>query len=412
MTPHNVIDQRPEACTGRSGAGCDASAAPQPAPNIMIVDDNPANLMLLVEMLARRGYRTQTMVSGKQALRALQAARAAAPDLILLDITMSEMNGYEVCEILKADTALKDIPVIFISALSQTSDKLQAFRAGGVDYVTKPFQFEEVYARVETHLRICSLQSQLAAQNATLECMVAERSADLSNANVRLRELGRITNDFLQMISHEMRTPANGVLGLASLIVDLCPASEERTLYVYLLDKCALRFRNLIEDSSLISDMKQLTLERGPAALFSDLLADVSNSLPEIHIAIAASCDLVPFSLNGHYPLLKRAMASVILLATDFSRNKHNVEVSGVVEDPMLRLRIELDALSLPRDNVEAFFEIESGCRSASTAEALGLAPVVAHQIIRAFGGQLRLVKAAGDKGCLEVTLRKELGPA
>lgn len=77
MPPHNLIDQRPEACTGRSGAGCDASAAPQPAPNIMIVDDNPANLMLLVEMLARRGYRTQTMLSGKQALQALQAARAA-----------------------------------------------------------------------------------------------------------------------------------------------------------------------------------------------------------------------------------------------------------------------------------------------------------------------------------------------
>jgi two-component system sensor histidine kinase/response regulator len=99
-------------------------------PNILIVDDVPANVLLLVRMLTERGYRTRTALGGKLAL---EAARTEPPDLILLDITMPEMNGYEVCEQLKADEALQAIPVIFISALHETLDKVKAFRVGGVD---------------------------------------------------------------------------------------------------------------------------------------------------------------------------------------------------------------------------------------------------------------------------------------
>lgn len=132
-------------------------AAPRPSiPNILIVDDTPANVLLLTRMLEERGYRPRPVSSGKLAL---EAARAVPPDLILLDITMPEMNGYEVCEQFKADTALRDIPVIFISALHETIDKVKAFRVGGVDYVTKPFQFEEVYARVQTHLQLRRLET-------------------------------------------------------------------------------------------------------------------------------------------------------------------------------------------------------------------------------------------------------------
>ena len=142
-----------------------------PPPNILIVDDLPANALLLSKMLTARGYHVRPVLSGKLAL---QAARTEPPDLILLDINMPEMNGYEVCEQLKADTVLKDIPVIFISALDQPQEKVKAFRVGGVDYVTKPFQLEEVQARVETHLRIHSLQRRLGTQNEDLEQLVAE----------------------------------------------------------------------------------------------------------------------------------------------------------------------------------------------------------------------------------------------
>jgi sigma-B regulation protein RsbU (phosphoserine phosphatase) len=130
--------------------------------NILIVDDTPANLRLLSQMLAEQGYRARPVPDGTLALA---AARAEPPDLVLLDVRMPEMDGYEVCEHLKADAETRDIPVIFISALDATQDKVRAFTAGGVDYVTKPFQTEEVLARVETHLALRELQRQLQDAN-------------------------------------------------------------------------------------------------------------------------------------------------------------------------------------------------------------------------------------------------------
>jgi response regulator RpfG family c-di-GMP phosphodiesterase len=119
--------------------------------NIMVVDDQPANLKLMEDMLRQQGYGVRSFPRGRFALA---AAAQVVPDLILLDINMPEMNGFEVCQQLKADKKLASIPVIFLSALSETEDKLKAFRAGGVDYITKPFQFEEVRARVEIRLEL------------------------------------------------------------------------------------------------------------------------------------------------------------------------------------------------------------------------------------------------------------------
>jgi putative two-component system response regulator len=129
--------------------------------NILIVDDTVENLALLSRMLKDCGYVVRPVPNGRLAL---QAAKGSRPDLILLDITMPEMDGYEVCLRLKKDAYLKEIPVLFISALSQTSEKVKAFEVGGVDYITKPFQFEEVKARVETHLKLHRLTMNLADQ--------------------------------------------------------------------------------------------------------------------------------------------------------------------------------------------------------------------------------------------------------
>ena len=149
--------------------------------NIMAVDDTPANLKLLQEMLQAKGYRVLAFPRGKMALN---AAAKSPPDLILLDINMPEMNGFEVCERLKADEALKDIPVLFISALSETTDKVKAFSVGGVDYVTKPFQYEEVQARVETHLRLRRMQIELEKHNLHLEALVKEKVREISDSQL------------------------------------------------------------------------------------------------------------------------------------------------------------------------------------------------------------------------------------
>lgn len=126
--------------------------------NVLLVDDIPENLQLLGDLLVKLGYTVRSVTSGKMALKTM---RVKQPDIILLDIKMPEMDGYQVCQALKADQDLKDIPVIFISALDDVFDKVKAFNAGGIDYITKPFQVEEVVARIEGPLTIQRQQKQL-----------------------------------------------------------------------------------------------------------------------------------------------------------------------------------------------------------------------------------------------------------
>ncbi|HEY9822328.1 MAG TPA: response regulator [Candidatus Sericytochromatia bacterium] len=136
-----------------------------PKADILIIDDTPENLNLLSTMLTEQGYKVRSVTKGSTGLR---GAQAAPPDLILLDVNMPQMKGYEVCQHLKGDERTREIPVIFISALGDALDKVKAFRAGGVDYITKPFQVEEVLARIENHLTIRRLSQQLQQKNVQL----------------------------------------------------------------------------------------------------------------------------------------------------------------------------------------------------------------------------------------------------
>jgi two-component system sensor histidine kinase/response regulator len=169
-----------------------------PKGNILIVDDTPENLRLLSNVLTERGYKVRSVINGAMAL---MGAKAAPPDLILLDINMPDMNGYEVCEALKADEQTREIPVIFISALDEVLDKVKGFAVGGRDYITKPFQLEEVLARIENQLTIRNLQQQLQEQNQRLQQEISDRE----KAEQALRV-------FLHSISHDLRNPVTGML--------------------------------------------------------------------------------------------------------------------------------------------------------------------------------------------------------
>ena len=142
--------------------------------DILAIDDTPENLALLSQILTEKGYKVRSVTKGSTAIR---GAKAAPPDLIFLDVKMPEMNGYEVCQHLKADERTRNIPIIFISALGDVFDKVRAFQAGGVDYITKPFQVEEVLARLDTHLTIRNLQLKLETQNIRLQQEIAQRNA-------------------------------------------------------------------------------------------------------------------------------------------------------------------------------------------------------------------------------------------
>jgi PAS domain S-box-containing protein len=145
---------------------------PTPKADILVIDDTPENLNLLSTLLIEHGYKVRSVTKGSTGIR---GAQVMPPDLILLDVNMPQMSGYEVCQHLKADDRTRDIPIIFISALEAVSDKVKAFQAGGVDYITKPFQIEEVLARIETHLTLRRLQNQLRFQNEQLQQEIRER---------------------------------------------------------------------------------------------------------------------------------------------------------------------------------------------------------------------------------------------
>lgn len=194
-----------------------------------MVDDHPDNLDLLEALLGRQNYEVHCAESG---LLALQMVRTLEPDLILLDIMMPEMDGYEVCRRLKSDPITSMVPVIFISALTDAADKVRAFQVGGMDYITKPFQMKEVLARVSHHLTIRRLQQDLAAQNAQLQDEIEARKQvefelrqkrdhleqalkDLHRAQVQLVQTEKMSSlgQLVAGVTHEINNPVNFIEG-------------------------------------------------------------------------------------------------------------------------------------------------------------------------------------------------------
>jgi PAS domain S-box-containing protein len=178
---------------------------------ILIVDDTPAVIEVLQKILINHGYEVHIATTGKKALSRLQSA---IPDLILMDILMPDLDGYETCKLIKNNELTKDVPIIFLSALAESFDKVKAFQSGGVDYITKPIEAEELLARIETHLKINYLQKKLKDINESLEEKVKIRTAELDKTNSKLKEeiQQRIATedelinsyDSLQKINHEL----------------------------------------------------------------------------------------------------------------------------------------------------------------------------------------------------------------
>ena len=381
----------------------------QEPPRILIVDDTMANLELLSGVISERGYEPRPVLNGKMAIL---SAQTDPPDLILLDINMPGMDGFSVCEMLKADERTRDIPVIFITAFTETADKVHGFELGAVDYITKPFQIEEVRERVNTHLKIRALERQLRLYNENLEQQVAIRTRELARANEMLIKMGQLSTDFLSMISYELRTPVNGVVGIGEMLIDLCPETEETARYIELFRQSSERLVHLVQDAVWIAEIDNSPLKNAGPVEFTRLLAEIRAELDGVQLKLAPLPGLHEIMLQGDPVLLKQALTTLVQLALAFSRVRHSVLLDGAIEDGRLRLRVELDALRILPTAVTDFFKLESQVRAETTAETLGLAPVVAHKILSAFGGDLRLVKKEGNTGCLEALLTLEPLPA
>jgi two-component system, sensor histidine kinase and response regulator len=246
--------------------------------DILIVDDTPDNLHLLSTMLEQRGYEVRSVTNGSTALMGIQAQ---PPDLILLDINMPGMNGYEVCQRLKANPHTHEIPAIFISALNEVFDKVKAFTVGGVDYITKPFQVEEVLARIENQLTVRRLQAQLR------EALEQERSLNQRIEEMAvLEERNRIARDIHDSLGHALVALNIQIETALTLWQD----APDRA-YTFLVEAKQLGSEALTSVRQSVSDIRSDPLQgrllEGAIATLIQEFHHTTGILPECHIDLS-----------------------------------------------------------------------------------------------------------------------------
>jgi two-component system, sensor histidine kinase and response regulator len=378
-----------------------------PHSDIMIVDDNPTNLKLLEDMLAQQGHEVRSFPLGRLALA---AAMKNPPDLILLDINMPELNGYEVCERLKSSAELSDIPVIFLSALNETKDKVNAFQSGGVDYISKPFEFEEVHARVNTHLKLHDLQRALKRQNERLELAVAARTFELAEANNRLSLLDRSKNEFLNLISHEFRTPLHGLLGVSGLILDDLPSTEKNNELRGLFERSRERILSILDDALLLAqiDVGGVHFRSGTVPL-SAVLSRAIECTVEFAKSRCVLLGLPPADLGlvaGDCDLLVKAFHALLETACKFSVRGETVRLLHHVEADSVQVTIETVGGTIPGSALTKFFDLFSIGEAITTGGDFGFRAPLAYRILALFGASVGVSNREPSGICLTVSLK------
>ncbi|MEI8243041.1 MAG: hybrid sensor histidine kinase/response regulator [bacterium] len=378
---------------------------------IMMIDDEPDNLTVLNDILQSAGYDTVAFTRG---LPAIQAALESPPDVILLDVRMPEMDGLRVCLRFKSERALEKIPVIFISALYNSVDIVAAFDAGGVDYVTKPFHANEVLARIGVQLYLRQLQQQLESQNQNLERLVSERTASLAEACRQLKIWDEAKNDWLNLISHEMRTPMTGILSVADLLVDELPTGSPLQACAEAYAHSRVRMMRLIEDAELLSQIRitpaswahtpvalQTALEHAIAeALLRDAPASrVPSSSVEANGSIALT-DTVPCDEG----LLRRALTNLIWAAFCCTAGKDPVQIRTMAAGKTARIILRASAPPLSPEALASFFDVCGQRELRRPAGDLGLSPALARRILNLFHGEA-LIRNADHGVEIEVSL-------
>jgi signal transduction histidine kinase len=304
-------------------------------PNILIVDDTPANLLLLASMLKERGYQPRTVSSGE---RALEAARLLRPDLILLDVNMPGMDGFEVCRRLKADPALKDIPILFISALTDTTVKVKAFRVGGDDYITKPFQFEEVEARVRTQLQL------------------HRQRQELQSSYEQLHRLEILRDSLTHMVVHDMRS----LLMSITVPLELAINSEEKR--VGYIQKAQEATSKLNEMMALMIDVSRLESGRMPVHICECGLNQIAQAVIESVRLTAGNrqltlCATEPISVECDADLLRRILENLLNNAIKFTPAEGVIEVSLSALNGVARVAVRDDGCGIPPEHHQEIFE-------------------------------------------------------
>jgi two-component system sensor histidine kinase/response regulator len=304
---------------------------------ILIVDDMPKNLQVLGKNLTNVGYKVQFATSGKMALDWLESKSF---DLILLDLMMPEMNGFEVCTIIRQNPKFEDLPIIYLTASTDIEDTVNGFELGAQDYVTKPFNPKELMARIKTQIELKESKIRIKESNNILEKEVKERTYALQIAQSRLLNLDKAKSGFLRIISHEIRTPLNTIIGFTNI---LKASIETKTLvtYISLLEDAAKRLETFSLDALLITSLQMgsYKLKIQPVnfhELIMKLIDESCSSNPGKPIEYCNSVEK-SLTLNADSDLIERCLSIVVTNAIEVSKDNSNIifDVS-MVEDCLM----------------------------------------------------------------------------
>ena len=362
--------------------------------SILIVDDNPVNLQVLTSMLKQSGWRPRPVMSGRLGL---QTARNEPPDLVLLDVNMPEMNGYEVCEQLKADTRLADIPVIFVSALGETLDKVRGFSVGGVDYVTKPFQLDEVRARVIAHLEL------------------RRQRVLLQSSYEKLRESERLRDSQVHMIVHDLRSP----LAAISAFLDLFEEEAKRKLGAETQEDVANAMRatrNMVRMINGILDVSKMEAQMMKLDLREcDLVQVIGQSLDELESLVGTrrlvfERPAAPALVLADQEIVVRIVQNFLGNALRFTPASGEIRVGIVVEAEHIRVFVADTGPGIPPDFRHSIFDkftqVEGHALHRNQTTGLGLA--FCKLAVEAHGGRIGVDSDLGKGSTFWFTLPRQ----
>jgi len=359
---------------------------------ILIVDDNSENLTVLSSLLSKE-YDVSVAKSGERALEILQSGRLF--DLILLDIIMPEMDGFKLCSLIKADERFKDIPIIFISALTEIESKVKGFQMGGVDYITKPFQKEEVLARVKTHLTIRELTSELIEKNKRLE-----------ETNKKLMELERLRENLTNMIIHDMRSPLTAIMSMFELLkMELEGKAEPQVMHY--IGSGINSAKSLIEMINSLLDISRLEEGKMPLEISRNRIGEiVDDAMKSLEPLIIGSKFEVRVEKNGlenvvvncDREIIKRVILNLVTNSLKHSMSKSPIKVTVSLEDGFVVVSVIDDGIGIPKDYHQKIFEkfgqVEMRERRQKYSTGLGL--TFCKLAIEAHNGRIGLESEVG----------------
>ncbi|PZU98777.1 MAG: hybrid sensor histidine kinase/response regulator [Pseudanabaena sp.] len=353
---------------------------------ILIVDDTIYNVQLLSLMLIKQGFRVEQASNG---LQALEIAEKILPDIILLDIKMPEMNGYEVCSRLKDNPTTKDIPVIFISSIEEPAEKVEAFSVGGVDYISKPFQLIEVLARIETHLRLCSLQKKLQEQNEQLIL-----SAEVLSRSLRQeQELSQMKSDFISIVSHEFRTPLTTIQSASELLEYYEWTKEEQVEQLHQIQSEVKHMTDLMEDVLFLSrtnaNKSKLNLTKFNLVDFcSQILRQMQRTFAKNNTLNASlyipatntvienlhlQSDSIPVIVNMDEKLIRQILTNILTNAIKYSESEGTIDFKLTIEEKQVTFAIADSGIGIPDDDLAHLFSAFHRAKNVGSLPGTGL---------------------------------------